>query len=215
MFQIHGACARTVLWVGKEDTQVGFGDGTVGFHDHRVFFPFFRVDDQVLADKLLCVIHRVLVDELDHQRHRLAVRHACPYGKTVFGIFLQADAEETFVLYARPHVAMSGTSQTHVMRVLVEGAVILQRDVAEHFPTHVMVGSKFKRTVLDEFGIQAAVGSEVDVFKEHAVHRGLYFSPDFLGLYGHGVVLCVNRVRSCHECYTCKQRVDFHDTMER
>ena len=59
-----------MLRIGKEDTQVGLGDGTVGFHDHRVFFPFFRVDDQVLADKLLCVIHRVLVDELDHQRHR-------------------------------------------------------------------------------------------------------------------------------------------------
>lgn len=110
MFQVYGTRTRAMLRIGKEDAQVGLGDGTVGFHDHRVFFPFFRVDNQVLTDKLLCVIHRVLVDELDHQRHRLAVRHACPYGETVFRIFLQTDAEEAFVLYARPHIAMSGVT---------------------------------------------------------------------------------------------------------
>ena len=101
------------------------------------------------------------------------------------------------------------------MRILIERAVVLQRDVAKHLPTHVMVGGKFKRTVFDEFGIQTAVGSEVDVFEEHAVHGRLDVGSDFFSLYGHGIVLCANRVRSCHERYTCKQRVDFHDTIER
>ncbi len=155
VFQVHGTRARAVSRIGKEDTQFGLGDGAVRLHRERVFLPFLRVDDEVLADELLRLVHRVLV----------------------------------------------------------ERAVFLQRDVAEDFPAHVVVGGKLKRAVLDEFGIQAAVGPEVDVFEERAVHGRLDVGPDFLSLYGYGIVLCVNRVRSCHECHACKQRVYFHDSI--
>lgn len=100
------------------------------------------------------------------------------------------------------------------MRVLIERAVILQRYVAEHFPSHKVVGGEFKRTVFYKFGIQAAVCAKVDILEEYAVHRRLYIGSDFLGLYRHGIVLCVSGERSCHESYTCKQRVDFHDTIK-
>ena len=76
------------------------------------------------------------------------------------------------------------------MRILIERAVVLQRDVAKHLPTHVMVGGKFKRTVFDEFGIQTAVGSEVDVFEEHAPYMvGWMSAPIFL--------VCTVTVLSC------------------
>ena len=68
-----------------------------------------------------------------------------------------------------------------------------------------MVGREFEGAVFNEFGIEPAIGSEVDVFKENAIHGRLDFSPDFLGLYRHGVVLRKGRMGRCHESQTGKQ----------
>ena len=58
------------------------------------------------------------------------------------------------------------------MWIAVEGTVVANFDIACRIPSHPWI-LKFERAVLDHFGIEAAIGSEVDVLEEDAVHRGL------------------------------------------
>lgn len=48
------------------------------------------------------------------------------------------------------------------------------------FPTHER-RSELERAVLDQFSVQATVGTEVDVFEENAPHGGLYVGSRFVG----------------------------------
>ena len=196
MLQVDGTCARTVFGVGEEDTQVGLFDGSWRTHHEGVLLPLAGVDGEVLADECLPVLHRVLVDELHQERHRLAVGDTCPHREAVVVACLQPDAEEAFVLDAGPHVVVSCPGKADIVRIPFKGAVVAQGDIAEHLPAHVVVGGKFERAVLDQFGIQTTVCSEVDVFKEDTVHGRLDGCTHLAGLHRHGVVLCMED-RSC------------------
>ena len=67
------------------------------------------------------------------------------------------------------------------MRIVLEGSVVTDFDIAGRVPTHPRV-LEFEGTVLDHFGIEAAIGSEVDVLEEDAVHRWLDHGTRLCGL---------------------------------
>ena len=88
-------------------------------------------------------------------------------------------------------LGMAGISQSDIVRIPLERAVTLQGDVSENIPSGKSV-RKFERTVLDEFGIQASVGSEVDVFEKVSVHGGLDFGSQLICLHNQLVdILCM------------------------
>ena len=63
--------------------------------------------------------------------------------------------------------------QCYIMRIAIKGGLfVLHLHITKDIPAHQSVG-KLKRTVFYHLGIQSAVGSEVDIFKENAVHRRL------------------------------------------
>ena len=68
------------------------------------------------------------------------------------------------------------------MGIAFEGTVVLQRYLARDVPTGKGVG-ELKRAVHNQFGIETAVGSIVDVFKEDAVHGRLYGCPQLRGFH--------------------------------
>jgi len=94
-------------------------------------------------------------------------------GEVVVHAFLQANAEEAVVLKAGELVAMAGIGKCHIVRVAVEGGVgVVEGHLAEGVPAHQSL-RELERAVLDELGIEASVGSEVDVLEEDAIHGGL------------------------------------------
>ena len=91
------------------------------------------------------------------------------------------DAEKAFVLHAGHLLRMRGRLQTHIMRIAFERPIVVQGDIAENAPPH-QVLRKFKRTVLHQFGIQTAIGTVINIFKEMSVHRRLYLRAQLMGL---------------------------------
>ena len=121
----------------------------------------------------LLFAHRGGIDKLDAERRLPACRNAGPHAEAVGVAFLEADAEESFVVKSGPFMGMSGIDEAHVVRIAVEGAVVPDLDPSESLPTLQGILGELEGAVLDEFGIQAAVGSEIDVLKEDAVHGRL------------------------------------------
>ena len=91
---------------------------------------------------------------------------------------LDRNAKETFVLDSCMLDAMAREVEAGIVWIAVEGAVVANLDIACRIPSHPGI-LKFERAVLDHFGIEAAIGSEVDVLKEDAVHRGLDYCTRF------------------------------------
>src|SRR5687767_1513828 len=95
-------------------------------------------------------------------------------GKRVLSAFLDTNATEAFIRQAGTFIAC-GRFNTNVMRIsrvlnrtLVEDVKLRLRFAAIDFgPAHHRVG-KLKRTVLYSLGIKAAIGAEVNVFKEES-----------------------------------------------
>ena len=88
------------------------------------------------------------------------------------------------------------------MRIVFEGSVIPDFDIAGRVPAHPRV-LEFEGTVLDHLGIEATIGSEVDVLEEDAVHRWLDYGTRSGGLdVGCMGDLCRRRAaeNGCEEC---------------
>ena len=79
-------------------------------------------------------------------------------------------------------VGMTRGAQSGVMGIAIEGGrSSIDGHVAKGLPAHQALG-ELKRTVLYHLRIKAAIGSEVDVLKENAIHGGLYLGAHLVGL---------------------------------
>ena len=98
---------------------------------------------------------------------------------------------------------MSGRGEDHIVRIALEGGIFLaDGNASEGLPPHQRL-RKLERAVLYKLGIETAVGSEVDVFEEDAVHRGLNGSARFIRI-DNILMLCIgcgreNQCRREHE----------------
>ena len=124
---------------------------------------------------------RVSVGEHHFQAAFAALRHACPHREAVFFSLFDTDANEAFVFKAGVLVVVAGRGQAYVMGIAVERPVVAELHTSEGFPAHEVL-RKLEGAVLYLLGIEAAVGAEIDVFEEKAVHGGLNGSAGFVGL---------------------------------
>ena len=160
----------------QEDAQQSVGIGLGGLQFHGIFLPVVTCHFQTFFGK-----HLVVRANQFHTDLGLALR-ACIDTEFVAHVFLQTHTEVAPVFNTRPLVGMAVVLQSDIVRIACKGwVVILYLHVAEGLPGHQVLG-KLERAVLHHVGIEAAVGSEVDVLKEHTVHRGLNHSPRFVGL---------------------------------
>ena len=173
----------------QEDAEDRFLQRRIGRQNHLILFPLCAGDFQGrLADKLV-LAHGCGVHQFDAELRRTSVRNAGPNRETVGLPSLDADAEKTFIVQTGPFVGMTGIRKADIMRTTVERAVVADRHFTESFPALERVLREFEGAVLHEFGVQAAVGREVDVLEEDAVHGGLDGSADFLEVDVHPVRL--------------------------
>ena len=133
-----------MLVIHHQDTQVRLVNGTAALDCAAVILPFFGIDFDVGVRELLMLTHRVLVNKLNPQGLRLAVRHTCPYAELILCVLLQSDTEITFVLQTRPHITVSCARQVNIVWVLVERSVVLHLHLAEGVPAHKMVGRELE-----------------------------------------------------------------------
>ena len=89
-------------------------------------------------------------------------------------------------------MGMTGIRKADIMRTTIERAVVADRHFSEGFPSLERVLREFEGAVLHKFGVQAAVGREVDVLEENAVHGGLDGCADLLEVDVHPVRLGEN-----------------------
>ena len=168
---------------GEEYAQVSLVQGAGGGEAQFIFFPLLRVDGEVGIGQGLRLLHRGVVYQLDAYALRLA---AGPDRETVFAALHDTHAEESLVLDAGSHVRVVGGCEAYVVGVAVEGAVILDGDVAEGLPPHEAL-RELERAVLHHLGIETAVGAVVYILEEVSVHRGAYLGPDLARLDHHAV----------------------------
>ena len=174
---------------------MSFGICYRSFQNHFVLFPFLRVDVYVLGNQYLAFAHRTVVDDF---YSNLLVLTACPYGETVFGIFLNGYTEETFVFDTGMFVCMTRVFQTCIVRITFKRTVMHQFHITEGNPTHKILW-EFKGTVLYHFCIKATICSIVDIFEEETVHGRFDLSSNLIGLHYH--LVCVLRIQR----HTCRQ----------
>ena len=176
----------------EEDAEGTLRLGAGRLQRGRVFLPFLAADLDVDGGKALVFTHGLIVDEAHFEGALAALGTACPEGEAVGGILLDGNAEETFVLQAGELVIVAGIFQAYIVRIALEGTVVLHIEIAKGAPAHETLG-ELERAVLHHLGIEAAVGSVVDILKEDTVHRGLYGCPKFLSVHVHDVRLCRRR----------------------
>jgi hypothetical protein len=84
--------------------------------------------------------------------------------------------------------------------IRVEGVIVANRQLAmrqtgtDFRPTHERIG-KFKRSILDEFSIQNAIGAEIDIFEENAPHGRIDPGAGLAGMDGEKKIIgpeCLN-----------------------
>ena len=109
---------------------MGFLKGTLGLDDGCVFLPFLAADVHTDITQFLVIAHRGIVYEVNPQLGTATVGYACPYREAVFLATFHTHTEESTVLHHGVLVVMTRGSQTYIVGILVEGAVILQRDFA-------------------------------------------------------------------------------------
>ncbi len=89
--------------------------------------------------------------------------------EAVVGTLPEADAAESLIVEPRAG-KLGGLLQMHVVRIALKaGLLVAHTDLAEGCPSHQVLG-KLEGTVFHQFGIQTAVGTEVDVLEKDAVH---------------------------------------------
>ena len=151
-------------------TQMRLGKGSVGLEDRRIFLPFSAAHLHTAIAQLLVIAHRGIIHQVNPQFGSTAIGHTSPHREAVLFTALHAHAEEAMILNHRVLVAVSRRSQPHIVRILVERAIILQRHLARDVPTSKVV-RELKRAVLHQFAIQTAISGIVDVLEEDAIHR--------------------------------------------
>ena len=95
---------------------------------------------------------------------------------------MHSHSEETFIFQAGVLGPVGGWRQSHVVRVAVEWAIVHQRDVAECVPSHEML-RKLERAVFYHLSVETAVGCEIYVLEEYAIHRGRDLNSGTGGIY--------------------------------
>ena len=76
------------------------------------------------------------------------------------------------------------------MRITVETGILgLYTDISERRPAPEWV-FKLERTVLEKFGIQTSICTEIDIFKKDPVHGRLDRCTCFLHIYLKFITLC-------------------------
>ena len=189
--------------------EVSLGKGLFGLDDGCVLLPLLAADVQPHIAQLLVLVHRGVIDEVNPKLGTAAVGHTRPDGEAVLLAALHADAEEAVILNHGVLVAMPRGRQAHIVGVAVEGAVVPERHLAGDVPSGKVVG-KLETAVLHQLGIQAAVGSIVDVLEEDAVHGGLDVGTGFLGVDGDDIFLCLSGQGGERKCSADKDVSVFH-----
>ena len=116
------------------------------------------------------------------------IRMGIAYAKGLgIGLNIPVVPINALVGQSRATVVVVRGTQHHIVRTTLKGTVTHHIDTSEGLPAHQVLG-KFKRAVLNEFAIESAVGSVVDVFKEDAIHRRLNGCSQFLGVDVHDVL---------------------------
>jgi len=69
---------------------------------------------------------------------------------------------------------MAGPDQPQIMGVAIERSVVHELEASGRLPALQMI-RKFERAVLYQLRIETAVGGEIDIFDEDAVHGRLDF----------------------------------------
>ena len=146
-----------------------------------VLLPFFSLYVNATGCRFLGLTHRVVIGEPEEQGALAAIWATSPKAYTIDFIGLGGDTEEALVLNTGALVYVTRIGKTYIMRITLEWTIVTNFNLAEGLPAHQGLG-KFERTVLDHFGIEAAVGSIVDVFEEDAVHGVLDFGTRLCGL---------------------------------
>ena len=182
VLQVSGHAAVTPY------AQVGSLYGLAGLQHEGVFFPLLARYLNAAVAQFLVLSHGGIIYQVNPYLGVAAFGTACPNCESVCRPLLQSHAEESVVLNHGVLVVVSRGSQTYIMGILVEGAIVLQGDFAGDVPSGKGVG-KLERSVYYQFGIQTAIGSVVDVLKEDAVHGRLHGGSQFGCFHRDGVVL--------------------------
>ena len=187
MLQVHGVVAQ------EEDAQLSLRLGEGRLHDYLILLPLVAAHGHLVGEEVLTLA----VGHGDGQLHAyagilVAFGYAAIEGEAVLLVLLHTDAEETLVEQCCPFVSVSRAAEAHVVGVALEGTVVAHLYVACHLPSGEGIG-EVKRAVLHQLGIQATVGSVVDVLDEEAIHglldgRAIAFHVD-----GELMVLSVGR----------------------
>ena len=192
-----------VATLAEEDAEGGLGLCAGCLEFGGIFLPLLALDLHLHLGEALVFLHRVVLDEADFECGLAALRTAGPEGEAVGGSLLDGDAEEAFVLETRELVAMARVAEAHVVGIVLEGTVVLQLEVAIGAPAHQRL-VELERAVLHHLGIEATVGSVVDILEEDAVHRRLYGGPKFLCVHVEDVILSRSR-EGCSQEQKCSQ----------
>ena len=153
----------------QEYSQSSFVESTSRLEDDFILFPGITGDCQFLLAQSLGLSHRSCVYQFSAEFRRSASGHPGPDAETVLLPFTDTYSEIALILEARPLVGVARIGDADVMGIPFKGAVVLYRHLSESLPSLKMVVWIFKRTVLDQLRIEAAIGREVDVLEEYAV----------------------------------------------
>ena len=149
--------------------QVRFVERLLSLERDSILLPLLARDVKTSVAYLLVVSHGSVLYKVNPYLGIAAVRHTSPHREAVLRVGLDTDAEEPLILYHSVLIAVARRSETHIVRILFERTVVLQRHLARDDPSGVVVG-KFERAVLDELSVETAVSRIVDVFKEDSIH---------------------------------------------
>ena len=173
-----------------EYAECGFFKCLGGTESNLVLFPFLSVYRKSLLAYKMVLTHRGGVDQFNSQYDR-ALRPG-PYREVVLFTSYNTNTKETFIIKTGMLVSMTGICEAYIMRVALKRSVIQNLYVSECLPSLECVG-EFKRAVLYQLCVKAAVGSIVYILKEDAVHCALDGSTSLLEIYIKGVALCTQR----------------------
>ena len=125
------------------------------------------------------------------------------YGEIVLHILLQAHTEETTVLQTGLLLTRTGTLESYIMRVAVEGWLhVVEGYVTECIPSHQALW-KLERTVFHHLCIETAIGTEVDILEEDTIHGRLDFYSRLVCL-NHKLMLCESSERRHRHQHCCE-----------
>ena len=86
------------------------------------------------------IVHSVGISDFNADLRFLAVYGACPYGETVFLVFLDTYSEKAFVFDTGVFMAVSGVAKTYVVWIAIKRSVLAHLYFAESIPSHKGLG---------------------------------------------------------------------------